>query len=132
MATFNGNLGIVKIGTRTLCVTGWTANVETESLDSTGTCDAGYRARTAGLSQATGSVRINLDDTDSPLGGSPAIAPGSTVALYLYWNATAIALTVPVAYIPSVGLESAVGAITTLTFNFESSGSYTLSSDQTP
>lgn len=132
MATFNGNFGIVKIGSRTLCVTGWTANVEAESLDSTGTCDSGYRAKTAGLKQATGSVRLNIDDQDSPLGGSPAIAEGEFVALYLYWTATAIALTIPTALVTSIGLQSDVGTVTPLTFNFESSGSYTLSSDQSP
>lgn len=130
MATFNGNLGLVKIGSRTLCVTGWSATLETELQDSTTTCDSGYRAKTPGLKQVTGSVRINLSDTDNPMGGSPAIEDGESVALYLYWNSTAIAVTVPTAYVSSIALESGVGAITTLVFNFESSGSYTFNQNQ--
>lgn len=81
MATFNGNDGLVKVGSNTVAeVRSFTLNTNLELIDDTAMGDS-WRTKIAGLKNWDGTIECHWDDTDST--GQEAMTIGASVELHL-------------------------------------------------
>lgn len=126
MAFFNGNQGVAVVGSTTLNITGWDFEDASPALDTTHTGSSGYMTNIAGLRSGKGSVQGNWDSSNNWMSNPPNVVPGQAVAIKLYhqtssgnyWDLTSCRIT-------SVKGSSKVGAVVTVAFDFETTGSYT-------
>lgn len=139
MPAFTGINGIVKFAAATVHVTGWEATETNDLQPTTDTGSGGFVEEIPGNRQLTGSATFNIKrGSDFQLGTADAdIAAahydGSYVAIQpamqLYFQSSAGAfINLPVVNIANVRITSQQGGVVSGTFEFRSSGTYTIPS----
>lgn len=88
-AAFSGANAMVIVGTENMDASGWTADPEVNTFDSTTTADAGWDDTTASTSKISGTFDFFYNVTKKPTGAAAGLTPGSTPTLNLYPNQSA-------------------------------------------
>jgi len=123
MAKLFGTTGYVKVGSKVLCVRGWTATETGDKTEVTDTCDAGKKAYLYGATEINGSFNWYHDTADPYVAPPASLRTGEEVALYLYIETAGDYYYIPNAVIDDVTLTSDIANPTEGTAAFTSSGS---------
>jgi hypothetical protein len=73
-------------GSTDLDASGWNADYEVSTFDSTTTADLGWHDETAAIQKISGSFDIFYNPTKKPTGAGAGLKPGSTPTLTLWIN----------------------------------------------
>ncbi len=107
---------------------GWSADVSSNTFDSTTTADAGWDDETSATSRVEGSFDFFWNSTKTPTGSSVNLTPGSTPTLTLYVNKTDNISLTGKALIKKLSLKSKVKDGFLVTASFVNKGPWTLPS----
>src|SRR3954466_14876364 len=77
-AAFSGQAGNVTSGATDMDVTGWSADVEVNTIDTSTTAEAGWEDAIYGLKKVTGSFDFFYNTAKRPTGAGAGLTPGAT------------------------------------------------------
>lgn len=125
MGTFDGNNGVVKVGSNTVAeVTDFSITETAQTKDDTAMGDT-WKTMKPSFKSFSGSVTCHWDDTDAT--GQEALTVGAEVTLNLYPEGATTGddeMSGSV-IITSVGVTNSKDGLVTRTFNFEGNGALT-------
>lgn len=126
--SYAGSEAIVKVGSTDIDASGWSADVEVSTYDTTTTADAGWDDVNAGTKKITGSVDFFYNVAKKPTGASIGLSPGTTVALTLYINIDDDEKLTGNALVTKLSFKPKVKEGFPVTFSFQNKGVWTLPS----
>lgn len=125
---YSGVNSNVQSGSLDMDASGWSADVEVSTFDSTTTADAGWEDTTAATKKVSGSFDFFYNVAKKPTGATANLTPGSIVTLTLYVNKTISESLVGSALILKLSLKEKVKDGFIVTASFTSKGIWTLPS----
>jgi hypothetical protein len=125
---FSGVQANVQSGTLDMDASGWSADVDTSTFDSTTTADAGWEDTTLATMKVTGSFDFFYNPAKKPTGSTANLTPGMTPTLTLFVNKTSGDSLVGVGLITKLSLKSKVKDGFMVTASFTSKSAWTLPS----
>ena len=125
MAKLNGTAGRVSVGGEIVEITSWGFNTKEESLETTHSESAGYKASIGGVKSGDGSFEGDWDAAASPHASPPDLTIG-TVPIYIrlhvnaakYYALTSVRIT-------GMDVKCEVKGKVTYTCTFETTGAWT-------
>lgn len=123
---FNGQNGTVTAGAVDMDVTGWGADVEVNTIDTSTTAEQGWEDAIYGLKKVTGSFDFFYNPSKRPTGAGAGLTPGAATYPTLTLQATTGEVFTGQAMITKLSIKSKVKDATAITASFTSKGIWTL------
>jgi hypothetical protein len=127
-AAFSGEAGTVTANAVDMDVTGWSVDVEVNTIDTSTTAEDGWEDAIYGLRKVSGSFDFFYNTSKRPTGASAGLMPGATSYPTLTLQLTTGETLSGSAMITKLSIKSAVKDGTTVTASFTSKGAWTLPS----
>lgn len=125
---FSGEKGTVTAGSTDMDVTGWSADMEVNTIDSSTTAEAGWEDAIYGLRKFSGSFDFFYNPAKRPTGATAGLLPGAASYPTLTLQATTGEVFTGNAMITKLSMKSKVKDAFTVTASFTSKGAWTLPS----
>jgi hypothetical protein len=123
---FSGEKGTVTAGAVDMDVTGWSADMEVNTIDTSTTAELGWEDAIYGLRKFSGSFEFFYNPAKRPTGASAGLLPGSTTYPTLTLLATTGETFTGSAMITKLSFKSKVKDAFAVTATFTSKGAWTL------